>query len=61
MTEIKMPRMLQRLSACLDDIERESDWEYRFVCDLVERFEDGVIDRLSDKQFAKLHQISQKY
>lgn len=56
-----MPRMLQRLSERIDDIERASDWEYRFVCDLLERFETGKIQRLTDKQFTKLRQISRRH
>lgn len=57
---ISMPRMLENLRDRLDEIERDNEWNYRFVCDLCERCESGPY-RLSDKQFKVLHRIHQKY
>lgn len=57
-----MPRMLQNLrDYYLDVIERRSDWEYGFICDLCERFEENPNYELRGDQFPKLLEIHQKY
>jgi hypothetical protein len=61
MNEKKMPRMLARLRDRLDEIERKSEWEHQFITGLVERFEAGEIQHLTDKQFGKIDEIYRKY
>lgn len=52
-------RMLENLKEVLDEIEQASDWESRFVTDMLIRHEQG--DKLTDKQFAKLVDIHEKF
>lgn len=56
-----MPRILENLREHLDQIEQASDWEYRFVCDQLERLEENPAARLTDKQFRKALRLHQKY
>lgn len=53
-------QMLNNLFDHLDDIAEQSDWEYGFVTDLMQRDEEGKRD-LSDKQFKKLNEIHNRY
>lgn len=54
-------RMLDNLKEILDEIEQASDWECGYVTDILVKMEEGKITRLSDKQFAKLVDIHEKY
>lgn len=57
----EMPSMLVAMKPHLDELERDSDWEHRFVTGLIERFESRTASFLSRKQFAKLDEIYRKY
>ena len=57
----RMPAELRFLAERLDDIERSSDWEYRFISDLIERFESASTWRLTPKQRDKIGEIYRKY
>lgn len=53
-------RMLNALWDHLDDIEATSEWEHRFINDLMERDEQGQT-KLSPKQFDVLNRIYNRY
>jgi len=53
--------MLDNLKEKLDEIEQTNDWEYRFVSDLLIRREEGKLGKLTDKQFACLLRIHERY
>lgn len=52
-----MPRMLKSLKDILDVIEETNDWEFRFVSDLLEKFENDPEAKLTDRQFSKLVEV----
>lgn len=52
-------RMLENLKEVLDEIEQANDWEGKFLTDMLIRHEQGK--KLTDKQFAKLVDIHEKY
>ena len=52
-------RMLDALKEVLDEIEQANDWEAKFVTDMIIRHEQG--QKLTDKQFAKLVDVHEKY
>lgn len=54
-------RLLDALEPYLEEIEANDEWAYNFVTDLMERYEDGKIDRLTPKQFNKLNEIANRY
>ena len=51
--------MLDNLKEVLDEIEQTSDWEAKFTADMLVLHEQGK--RLTDKQFAKLVDVHEKY
>jgi hypothetical protein len=52
-------RMLENLKEVLDEIEQANEWEYKFTSDMLIRHEQG--EKLTDKQFAKLVDVHEKY
>ena len=52
-------RMLENLKEGLDEIEKSNDWEAKFTADMLVLHEEGK--RLTDKQFAKLVDVHEKY
>lgn len=56
-----MSVLLADLKRVLDEIEREDDWAYHFVSDILERRETDPDYKLSIKQFNKLDKLHQKY
>lgn len=69
-TVLKFPRqprttpnytMLDNLKERLEEIEQTSEWDHRFVSDLLIRREEGRLEKLSDKQFMCLLKIHERY
>lgn len=56
-----MPSMLLAMRGRLDELEKDSDWEHRFITGLIERFESGAAQHLTPRQFEKLQEIYRKY
>lgn len=54
-------RMLDNLKEVIEGIEESNDWEHKFVSDLLIKQEQGNTEKLTDKQFAKLVDIHEKY
>lgn len=52
-------RMLENLKEVLDEIDKANDWEAKFISDMLLLKEQGK--KLTDKQFAKLVDIHEKY
>ena len=54
-------RMLDELKDVLDTIEKDSEWEHKFVTDILIRKEKNPDYKLTGKQFSKLADIHTKY
>ena len=60
MNDIKHP-MLAALKDVLDEIEVANEWEHKFIQDMLIRYEEGRLGKMTDKQFMKVFDIHEKY
>ena len=60
MSDTKYP-MLDAFKEVLDEIEIANELEHKFIQDMLIRYEEGRLDKMTDKQFIKVFDIHEKY
>ena len=56
-----LPEPLEQLKEIVDDLETRDDWAYRFVTDMLIKFEENENFTCSKRQFFKLVQLRDRY